>query len=139
MPAIRAGIDEALAEGVQFEFQTIPNRILAREGHVFGVAFIRTKPGLPDKSGREIPLPIASSEFEVSADLVISAIGEQADLRFLGSSSDLPVRFNGESANPKVFACGDIANSKGTVTQAIASGRRVAETVAERLTGRRSI
>jgi indolepyruvate ferredoxin oxidoreductase alpha subunit len=79
------------------------------------------------------------SAFELSADSIISAIGKIPDLEFMGSLADLSFRFTGESANPKVFACGDIAFSKGSIIQAIASGRRVAETVADRLMGKRSI
>ena len=57
----------------------------------------------------------------------------------MGSLAGLSFRFTGESANPKVFACGDVAFSKGSLIQAIASGRKVAETVAERLIGKEPI
>jgi indolepyruvate ferredoxin oxidoreductase alpha subunit len=136
MSADKNRIMEALGEGVHFEFQATPVRIFKKNGRGCVIEFIRTKHGMYEKSGREVHLPTTKRKFEVSAELVISAIGKNSDLKFMGSLAELSYRFTGESANPKVFACGDVAFPKNSVIQAIASGRKVAETVAERLMGR---
>jgi NADPH-dependent glutamate synthase beta subunit-like oxidoreductase len=39
------------------------------------------------------------------------------------------VEFTGVTNQPGVFACGDVAFGNGTVTQAIGTGRRVADAV----------
>jgi NADPH-dependent glutamate synthase beta subunit-like oxidoreductase len=69
------------------------------------------------------------------------AIGEAPDLAPL-ASTDVPhdgrigVRFTGATSAAGVFACGDAAFGHGTVTQAIATGRRVADAVALHLEGK---
>jgi indolepyruvate ferredoxin oxidoreductase alpha subunit len=136
MPAIREEIEEAEREGVRFQFLVSPKRVIADErGHVRGLELLRMKPGPLDESGRRRPVPVPGSEFTVDVDTVILAIGERANLSFL-KGSDVPfdekikVRFTGETGAPGVFACGDVSFGYGTVTQAIATGRRVAEAVA---------
>ena len=131
MPAIREEIDEALVEGIRFEFQTNPIRVTAQGGHVCGLDLIRMEPGPLDKDGRRQPVPVPNSEFHVAIDTVILAIGERADLEFLRETG---VQFNhkiwatfmGAASQPGVFACGDVTFGYGTVTQSVATGRRVA-------------
>ncbi len=135
MPAIREEIDEALLEGVQFEFQTNPIRVTARGGRVCGLDLIRMQPGPLGKDGRRQPVPVPNSEFHVEVDTVILAIGERADLEFLRGTGvrfdhKVGVTFMGATSRPGVFACGDVAFGYGTVTQSIATGRRVASAVA---------
>jgi pyruvate/2-oxoglutarate dehydrogenase complex dihydrolipoamide dehydrogenase (E3) component len=67
-------------------------------------------------------------------DNVILAVGERADLQFLADSgvaygNEVEVRFSGATSRADIFACGDVAFGHGTVTQAISTGRRVAEAV----------
>jgi len=75
-------------------------------------------------------------------DLVVLAVGEAADLSFLegtelagdaasAAGARIPVNFAGATHQAGVFACGDAAFGQGTVTQAIATGRRAAELAAE--------
>lgn len=138
MPAIRDEIDEAILEGVRFEFQTTPIRVTAREGRVCGLDLIRMQPGPLDKDGRRRPVPLPDSQFHVETDTVILAIGERADLGFLHESGvqyhhKIKTTFTGVSTQPGVFACGDVAFGYGTVTQSVATGRRVASAVARYL------
>lgn len=138
MPAIREEIDEAILEGVRFEFQTNPISVRARDGRVCGLELIRMQPGPLERDGRRRPVPIPDSEFSVEVDTVILAIGERADLEFLRGSGlqfkeKIRTTFMGVTSLPGVFACGDVAFGYGTVTQSIATGRRVAEAVARYL------
>jgi indolepyruvate ferredoxin oxidoreductase alpha subunit len=138
MPAIRDEIDEAILEGVRFEFQTNPISVRARDGRVCGLELIRMQPGPLERDGRRRPVPIPDSEFSVEVDTVILAIGERADLEFLRGSGlqfaeKIRTTFMGVTSLPGVFACGDVAFGYGTVTQSIATGRRVAEAVARYL------
>ncbi len=135
MPAIREEIDEAILEGVRFEFQTNPIRVVAHNGRVCGLDLVHMQPGPLDQDGRRRPVPIPHSEFHIEVDTVILAIGERADVQFLRESGvqfnrKIGVTFAGVSSQPGVFACGDVAFGHGTVTQGIATGRRVAGAVA---------
>jgi indolepyruvate ferredoxin oxidoreductase alpha subunit len=134
MPAIREEIDDAVADDVRFEFRVNPVRVAADDGKVRGLELTRMKPGPLDSSGRRRPRPIPGSEFEVPVDNVILAVGERADLQFLADSgvaygNEVEVRFSGATSRADIFACGDVAFGHGTVTQAISTGRRVAEAV----------
>jgi formate dehydrogenase (NADP+) beta subunit len=136
MPAIRDEVEDALAEGIRFEFQTMPTRVLSRHGRVSGLGLVRMEQGEPDASGRRRPVPVPGSEHVVTADTVLLAIGERAELGFLQGAgvpfgSSIEVSFAGATGRPGVFACGDVAFGHGTVTQAIATGRRVADLVAQ--------
>jgi len=135
MPAIREEIDEAIIEGVRFEFQAAPVRVIAQEGRVCGLELIRMQPGPLDKDGRRQPVPVPNSEFSVPVDTVILALGERAELDFLKETGvrftqKIHTTFTGAASPPGVFACGDVAFGYGTVTQSIATGRRVASAVA---------
>jgi indolepyruvate ferredoxin oxidoreductase alpha subunit len=135
MPAIREEIDEAILEGISFEFQTNPIRVTAKNGRVCGLDLVHMQPGPLDKDGRRRPVPVPNSEFHIDVDMVILAIGERADVQFLEESEvqsnhKIGVTFTGASSRPGVFACGDVAFGFGTVTQSIATGRRVAGAVA---------
>ena len=77
MPAQEAEIVAAEAEGVRIEFRVGPTRVLTEDGKVSGLELIRMEPGEEDDSGRRAPMPIAGSEFQVVADTVISAIGQE--------------------------------------------------------------
>ncbi len=134
MPAIREEIDEAILEGIRFEFQASPIRVTVQDGRVVGLDLIRMQPGPLDRDGRRRPVPVPNSEFSVETDTVILAIGERADLEFLRGTGvqfahKIRTAFTGAASQSGVFACGDVAFGYGTVTQSIATGRRVASTV----------
>ncbi|MGQ9662162.1 MAG: FAD-dependent oxidoreductase [Kiritimatiellia bacterium] len=54
-PAYREEIEEALREGVKFEFLVAPKKIVACDGVVSGVCFARMQLGEFDRSGRRLP------------------------------------------------------------------------------------
>ena len=84
MPADAWEVDGADEEGVRFEFQVLPTRILVDENEqVTGVECVRMALGEPDASGRRRPEPVAGSEFVVECDTVIPAIGQDPDLSFI--------------------------------------------------------
>ena len=96
---------------------------------------LRMELGEPDRSGRRRPIPIEGSDFELSASLVIGAIGQSTNTQFL--YNDLPVRLNKwgdididgstmQTSEAKIFAGGDCVTGPATVIQAVAAGRRAA-------------
>jgi formate dehydrogenase beta subunit len=84
MPADVWEVDGADEEGVRFEFQVLPTRIIVDENEqVTGVECVRMALGEPDASGRRRPEPVPGSEFVVECDTVIPAIGQDPDLSFI--------------------------------------------------------
>ncbi len=84
MPADVWEVDGADEEGVKFEFQVLPTKIIVDEtNQVIGVESVRMAMGEPDASGRRRPEPIPGSEFVVECDTVIPAIGQDPDLSFI--------------------------------------------------------
>ena len=127
--------DEAVAEGIQFNFLVSPTRIESSDWKATGLQCIHMRLGEPDTSGRRRPVPISGSEFSVEADTVIAAVGQAPDLSFLPIDSalertrweTLEVDGNRLSTNvPGIFAGGDFVTGPGMVIEAIATGRRAA-------------
>ncbi|MBI4320293.1 MAG: FAD-dependent oxidoreductase [Chloroflexi bacterium] len=133
MPAIAEGIAEAEEEGIHFEHLTAPIEILHNGARATGVRLIRTKLVEADASGRARPEPIRGSEHEAQADTVISAIGQQPDFAGLEQLRNkegwISVDRKSQSALPGVFAGGDVTNRLGLVVEAIALGRRAAQSI----------
>ncbi|MFP4624155.1 MAG: FAD-dependent oxidoreductase, partial [Gemmatimonadota bacterium] len=135
MPAIPGEVEEAREEGVTFRFQRNPVRILGEAGRMTALEHIAMEQGEPDPSGRRRPVPVPESEETQPFDAIILATGEVSELGFLDGSGvaftgQVDVNFAGATSRPGVFACGDAAFNQGTVTQAVATGRRAAELAA---------
>jgi heterodisulfide reductase subunit A len=143
MPASAWEIEDAEEEGIHFHFLANPIRILDRDGRVAGMACIRMELGEPDASGRRRPIPVEGSEFVLDVDMVIPAIGQSPDLRFVTDGA-LPVtRWETLAADPDtlatgvpgVFAGGDAVTGPATAIKAIAAGKRAAENIHRHLQG----
>jgi len=135
MPVTEVEYDEAVAEGVHFNFLTSPTRIESKNGRATGMKCTHMHLGEPDASGRRKPVPVPDSEFCIDADTIIAAVGQAPDLSFLPSDSALErtswetlvVDSNKLSTNvPGIFAGGDFVSGPGMVIEAIAAGRRAA-------------
>jgi NADH-quinone oxidoreductase subunit F len=136
--------DEAMAEGVKFNFLTNPTRIVSENWNISGLQCIRMSLGEIDSSGRRRPVPVEGSEFFAEADTVIAAVGQAPDLSFLPADSHLErtrwetlvVNGNTLATNVEgVFAGGDFASGPGMVIEAIAAGRRGAIAIDKYLRG----
>jgi len=128
MPAIAAEVEDALAEGIPFEFLAAPVRVVVEEGKLLGLECQRMELGEPDASGRRRPVPIPGSEFFLPCGGVVTALGEVADWEGLPAQL---VQADARQATglPGVFLAGDVADGAGTVTAAVGSGIRVAQVV----------
>ena len=79
-------ITNAIEEGAEFVWLTQPLELTGTpEGKVAGVRTVKMHLGLPDASGRQSPAPVPGSETLMEADMVIEALGFEAE--------DLPVLF----------------------------------------------
>ncbi len=136
MPGSRREVQAAKDEGVIFEWLRAPVRFLDNgAGGVRGIEVLQMELGEPDAGGRRKPVPVAGSEFEIDADLVILAFG------FDGSpvaTTDGPkitkwgtyeVNEDAMTSAPGVFAGGDVVRGADLVTTALADGRTAAAAI----------
>jgi len=141
MPANPYEVIEGEGEGVKIQFLVAPKRILGRDGLVTGLECIKMTLGEPDETGRRAPKPVEGSEFTVTIDTVILAIGEAPDLSFLPKEIEISEEntiavepFSTETSQPGVFAGGDCVSGPATVIEAILAGKRAAECIDQYLT-----
>lgn len=136
MPAAEEEILAAEDEGVKIQFLVAPLRIEEKDGRVCGITCERMELKEFDKSGRKIPGAIEGSEFTLSVDAVISAIGQAPDMSFIPKESGVGVTrwstfqlasgSKSQTTNPKFFTGGDALTGPDTVIGAIAAGHRAA-------------
>ncbi len=144
MPARAAEIHHAEEEGIEFLLLTNPIRFLGDDrGRVVGMECIKMELGEPDASGRRRPVAIEGSEFEISCDLVIIAVGTDANPLLTRSTEGLKLNKwgyieadpdTGKTSIEGVWAGGDIVTGSATVIQAMGAGRRAARSIHEYLT-----
>ena len=131
MPALAEEIEQAEEEGVKFELLANPIKVLAGAGeNVTGLQCLRMRLGEPDSSGRRRPVAVAGSNFVVSAEMVIFAIGQEADLAGVPLTDGKIAA--GESLAtelPGVFAGGDVVLGPASLVEAMAHGHKAAETI----------
>ncbi|RJP60120.1 MAG: NADH-quinone oxidoreductase subunit NuoF [Deltaproteobacteria bacterium] len=136
MPAAEEEIIAAEEEGIKIEYLVAPLKIEGKDGRVIGISCQRMKLGDFDRSGRKIPVVIEGSEFTLSVDAVIAAIGQVSDMSFVPKESgvsvskrstfDLAEGAKSQTTNPKFFTGGDALTGPDTVIGAIAAGHQAA-------------
>ncbi len=136
MPAAEEEVAAALDEDIRIEFLAAPLRIEGKDGKVSGITCERMRLGDFDRSGRKRPIPIPGSEFTLSVDAVVAAIGQVPDMAFVPKDSgvvinkwncyDLAEGSKSRTMNPKFYAGGDAVTGPDTVIGAIAAGHRAA-------------
>jgi glutamate synthase (NADPH) small chain len=133
-PARVEEVHHAIEEGIDFHWLTTPVELLADAGNnVRAMRCQKMELGEPDASGRRKPVPIAGSEFEIETDMVVYAIGTNAN-PILGQTSKLKLNKWGyietddnlATSMLGVWAGGDIVTGAATVIQAMGAGRRAA-------------
>jgi glutamate synthase (NADPH/NADH) small chain len=113
-----------------------PARADDGESNVRALRCIRMELGEPDQSGRRRPVPIEGSEYEFESDMVIYAIGTNAN-PIMGQTSDLELNKWGyieadeqqRTSLAGVFAGGDIVTGAATVILAMGAGRHAARSM----------
>ncbi|MBN2751784.1 MAG: NAD(P)-dependent oxidoreductase, partial [Rhodospirillaceae bacterium] len=80
MPGSQREVDNAIEEGAEFVWLAAPEEIEGdAAGKVAGVRTVRMHLGLPDASGRQSPTVMPGSEYVIPADMVIAALGYEAE------------------------------------------------------------
>ena len=161
MPANASELEEARDEGLKVEFLSLPLEVLAAgdagtddaatgdaaggaQGRVAGMRLQHCTLGRPDSSGRRQPVPVKGKLFELAADTVIFAVGQQLVDDFLNGCDGVRAQ-DGRlvcdqatmtTGKPGVFAGGDVAPAGFlTAIEAVAAGRRAAAAIHNYLRG----
>lgn len=143
MPALPWEIEEAEHEGVQFHYLSAPVRVIAEDGKVKALECVKMRLGKPDSSGRRRPEPVPHSEFTIETDCIITAISQEADLKFLGNDHGIDVTKWGTIAvddnlltNKRgIFAGGDVTLGPSTIIECIAQGHTAAKSIDKYIRG----
>jgi NADH-quinone oxidoreductase subunit F len=136
-------IEAAVREGIRVETMVQPVKIYSQAGRLVGIECIRNQLGEVDASGRRSPVPMPGSEFSLSLNTLIVAIGERPDSDCLASmgiriskAGRLPVDARTFATNRQgVFAGGDLVTGPNTVADALAAGKKAAAVIDRYLRG----
>jgi len=138
MPANAEEIEECREEGIELMTLTNPIRVIAENGRVRAIECIRMELGPPDQSGRQRPVPIKGSEFQIEVDAVIPAIGQETDWACLTDECACTLNDWGtmrvdkvtlQTSDPDIFAGGDAVTGPATVVEAIGAGKEAAVSI----------
>jgi len=137
MPGSRTEVDNAEEEGVRFEWLAAPRALIGDAKKMKAVRAVRMRLGAPDASGRQSPEEAPDSAFDVPADLVIEALGFDADdLPTLWDEPELALSRWGTlkidertfaTSLPGIYAAGDAVRGASLVVWAIKEGREAAD------------
>ena len=142
LPARKEEVHHAKEEGIDFQMLTNPVEILGDErGWVRALKCVRMELGEPDESGRRSPVVIPGSEFEISTETVIMALGTSPNPLIARTTPGLETTRRGglvadeagATTRPGVFAGGDAVTGAATVILAMGAGRRAAAAIDEYL------
>jgi glutamate synthase (NADPH/NADH) small chain len=139
VPARAEEVHHAEEEGIIFHFLTLPIQVLGDEkGNVIGMECLKMELGEPDDSGRRRPIPIPDSNFLIEVDMVIDAIGTQANPIVARSATGVEVNQWGYfkiddmskmTTKEGIFAGGDIVRGSATVISAVGDGKVAARAI----------
>jgi len=152
LPARREEVEHALEEGIVFNMLTNPAEILGynnpedrrdpKNGTVTGMRCIKMELGAPDEQGRRRPVPVEGSEFEITCDTVIIAIGTSPNPLIRTTTRGLDTNrrggiiveeVTGKTSKDGVYAGGDVVTGAATVISAMGAGRLAASSICRQL------
>jgi glutamate synthase (NADPH/NADH) small chain len=123
-------VAHAEEEDVAFDWLAAPKSV--RAGKSPAVKAVRMQLGPPDESGRQTPQERPDSAYEVPGDLIIAALGFDAEdvsgwveTTRWGTVKADPITY--ATSEPGVYAAGDIVRGASLVVWAIREGRDAAD------------
>ncbi len=140
-------IDTAEKEGVKVHKGVTAVKIHSHGGRLVGIECVKNQSGEMDSSGRRKPVPVPGSEFKISLNTLIVAIGESPDsacLAEMGLKLDKSGRVEVDArtlatSREGVFAGGDLVTGPYTVVDALAAGKKAAKIIDRYLRGEEMI
>ncbi|MCK6455704.1 MAG: NAD(P)-dependent oxidoreductase [Phycisphaerae bacterium] len=135
MPAFAYEVELARTDGVLFEFNAAPKRVVESGGRAVGMEFLRTQLDGHGRAARIVTIP--GSEFVLETDMIIKALGQEPLLDLLRSVPGLAIGDRdhppagairvdpktGATSVKKLFAAGDCTCKGAEVVDAVQSGK----------------
>ena len=132
MPADSEEIEALLNEGIELYELTAPVNIVANENKL-DFHLIKMKLGEADESGRRKPIKISNSEFSLTFDSIIPAIGQEVKLDFLENESLDVNKDTFETNYTNIYAGGDAIRGADSLINAIGDGKKVAQEIIKKI------
>jgi len=141
MPASPREIEAARAEGIEIMFSRGADKIISEDGHVTSLDLMECT-GVFDDNGNFCP-EFSQKKECILVDQIIVAVGQAADLLFIEQTGEIKIgkglivvnQESLETGMSNVYAGGDAVKMPGAVIDAIAAGRRAAESIGRALGG----
>jgi formate dehydrogenase beta subunit len=146
MPAARDEIEEALEEHIHIHTRKGPAEILGKGGKVVGLKTIDCI-SVFDDSGRFNPTFAPGTEQIMEAETVIMAIGQTSELAWIRPEDGIEVTPRNTikvdlqtlaTTAPGIFSGGDVSFGPRNLIDAVANGKRAAQSIHTYLTGEQS-
>ncbi len=143
LPASPWEVEEARAEGIEIVHRLGVKQILTRDGKVTGVE-LKAVERVFDAEGLFSPTYFEDRLSSRDADLVIMAVGQKANLKFITDADGIELSPRGLiAADPEtlatsregVFAGGDVVTGPWIAIGAVAAGREAAISISRYLSG----
>jgi len=145
LPATKDEIEEAKAEGIQFNPGWGPKEVKVENGRIKGLLCVKVR-SVFDEQGRFSPSFYEEKQMFLDADMIIEAIGQASNFSFLPKEFFEKLEFtpqrkvkvdeNGMTSIPRMFAGGDIVNMNLDAVTAIADAKIAAEGIHKMIIGR---
>jgi NADPH-dependent glutamate synthase beta subunit-like oxidoreductase len=143
MPAEADEKLEALNAGTHFLLLNQPvGYERGSDAAVCGVKLVRTRLGEPDGSGRRSPIELAGSDWVLSVDAVVEALGSSPEDASPGWYPSVKVDggrlvqiepASGRTSHPAIYAGGDIASGPALIVTAVRDGKNAARAILRQL------
>jgi len=138
MPAGKAEIRDTEDEGISIKYLTNPVEFICTENE-FQIAICqKVELGDTDETGRPKPILIEDSEFNITADYIFEAIGQEPNLKGFDKNKFKVTVANTFEVNDKFFtsvskvlAGGDCVTGSKSVVDAVAQGKKIADQIRE--------
>jgi NADPH-dependent glutamate synthase beta subunit-like oxidoreductase len=139
-------IRKAGAEGIVVHNSKMISSVLSKDGKTTGIEYYEISAFEFDEECRLLVQPVSGERKCLEADFVISAVGAEPDLAFIGGNDKFEFAPDGTlkvnlqtmaTSVDKVFASGDVVSGPSSVAQAIGSGRQAAMAIDRYLKGSR--
>lgn len=129
MPADQGEIKAVMEEGMEIMELIAPEKVISKNEKVVGLLCCKMHLSGTDHSGRPKPLKIPGSEFEISCDTIIPAVGQNTDIDFIAKELLTSDKTTYQIRINNVFIGGDALRGASTAINAIGDGRKAAEQI----------
>lgn len=129
MPADLGEIKAVMEEGMEIIELSSPLKVNLKNGKLHSLICEKMSLTEKDKSGRVGVKAIPNSSFEIEADTIIPAIGQDLDIDFATAKELTTLNGSYQTQIPQVFIGGDAKRGASTAINAIGDGRKAAQEI----------